>query len=234
MLEQVWPEPFAEQIVRIFHRHAQTGESYQSSNARARRKDTHKLEAYDWHIERVALPDGEFGVVCYFYDLSERLRHEEHVRQLMNELNHRSKNMIGLIQAIALEPRRTRFPISSPASMSGCRRFRPTRTSSSNRKCAAPISRNWPRHSSPRSQTGRAGASRFPDRASFSTRLLRRASAWRCTKLATNATKYGALSNDRGAVDIRWRIDGDTMSCTWTERNGRPSCRRRDTASAVR
>ena len=41
------------------------------------------------------------GVVCHFYDLSERQRHEEHVRLLMREVNHRSKNLLALIQAIA-------------------------------------------------------------------------------------------------------------------------------------
>ncbi len=39
-------------------------------------------------------------------------------------------------------------------------------------------------------------------------------------ELATNAGKYGALSTDRGRVNISWNTDGDTFTITWTERDG--------------
>jgi two-component sensor histidine kinase len=41
-------------------------------------------------------------------------------------------------------------------------------------------------------------------------------------ELATNAGKYGALSTDRGRVDISWEIVGDTFTMNWTEREGPP------------
>jgi two-component sensor histidine kinase len=41
-------------------------------------------------------------------------------------------------------------------------------------------------------------------------------------ELATNAGKYGALSTDRGHLDVRWGIDGDTLAMSWTERDGPP------------
>jgi two-component sensor histidine kinase len=41
-------------------------------------------------------------------------------------------------------------------------------------------------------------------------------------ELATNAGKYGSLSTDAGRVDIRWGIDGDTLTMSWTEREGPP------------
>jgi two-component sensor histidine kinase len=41
-------------------------------------------------------------------------------------------------------------------------------------------------------------------------------------ELATNAGKYGALSTDKGCVDIRWGIEDDTFAISWTERNGPP------------
>jgi two-component sensor histidine kinase len=41
-------------------------------------------------------------------------------------------------------------------------------------------------------------------------------------ELATNAGKYGALSNDKGCVDICWGTDGDILTMTWAEREGPP------------
>src|SRR6266436_1090057 len=41
-------------------------------------------------------------------------------------------------------------------------------------------------------------------------------------ELATNAGKYGALSTDKGRVDICWGTDRDTFTMSWTERQGPP------------
>jgi two-component sensor histidine kinase len=39
-------------------------------------------------------------------------------------------------------------------------------------------------------------------------------------ELATNAGKYGALSNDTGHVDVRWQLEDDTFVMDWTEHGG--------------
>ena len=41
-------------------------------------------------------------------------------------------------------------------------------------------------------------------------------------ELATNAGKYGALSAGTGRVDVCWGTDGDTLVMSWTEREGPP------------
>jgi PAS domain S-box-containing protein len=41
-------------------------------------------------------------------------------------------------------------------------------------------------------------------------------------ELATNAGKYGALSTDSGHVDVSWGTDGNTLTMSWTERAGPP------------
>jgi PAS domain S-box-containing protein len=41
-------------------------------------------------------------------------------------------------------------------------------------------------------------------------------------ELATNAGKYGALSTDTGRVDVSWGTDGDVLTMSWTEREGPP------------
>lgn len=39
-------------------------------------------------------------------------------------------------------------------------------------------------------------------------------------ELATNAAKHGALSTGAGRVTLNWRIDGDVLDLCWTESNG--------------
>ena len=39
-------------------------------------------------------------------------------------------------------------------------------------------------------------------------------------ELATNAAKYGALSNATGRVDLEWRCDGEAFILVWTETGG--------------
>jgi two-component sensor histidine kinase len=41
-------------------------------------------------------------------------------------------------------------------------------------------------------------------------------------ELATNAVKYGALSNETGQVKVDWRLDGGTFHLGWVEHGGPP------------
>jgi two-component sensor histidine kinase len=41
-------------------------------------------------------------------------------------------------------------------------------------------------------------------------------------ELGTNAVKYGAWSNPKGTVEVRWRNAAGTLVIDWTERNGPP------------
>src|SRR5206468_6475534 len=39
-------------------------------------------------------------------------------------------------------------------------------------------------------------------------------------ELATNASKYGALSAESGRVELSWSLDGEDLSITWNEIGG--------------
>src|SRR5215475_889276 len=41
-------------------------------------------------------------------------------------------------------------------------------------------------------------------------------------ELATNASKYGALSSQTGSVDVSWGLDDNIFTMSWTERGGPP------------
>ncbi|HWH17150.1 MAG TPA: PAS domain-containing protein [Allosphingosinicella sp.] len=80
VLRIVWAEPFASEAIGRFRHTLETGEPYSSPSTVELRGDIGRIEAYDWRIERIELPDGRHGVVCYFYDLSERQQWEAAVR----------------------------------------------------------------------------------------------------------------------------------------------------------
>ena len=41
-------------------------------------------------------------------------------------------------------------------------------------------------------------------------------------ELATNATKYGALSSSQGRVEVKWSTEGDRLRLRWAEHDGPP------------
>jgi PAS domain S-box-containing protein len=82
VLQIVWPEPFASETIGHFRHTLATGEEYHAASTVERRQDTSDVESYDWKLERVMLPDGRLGVICHFYDLTER---EEYTAALRAE-----------------------------------------------------------------------------------------------------------------------------------------------------
>lgn len=79
VLRTIWAEPFASEAIGRFRRTLETGEPYGAPTTE-QRNDVAAMESYDWQIERVVLPDGRYGVVCYFYDLTEVNRIEATLR----------------------------------------------------------------------------------------------------------------------------------------------------------
>ncbi len=77
----LWPEPFASEAIGIFRRTLQTGEPYVSQGLTARRNDIGTSESYEWQVNRVTLADGQYGVVCYFYDTTRLQQAYQAVRE---------------------------------------------------------------------------------------------------------------------------------------------------------
>ena len=81
IVRTVWTDPFASEALARFRHTLETGEPYVAPSTTELRKDIPDVESYDWKIHRITLPDGQFGVVCYFYDVTERKLAEDALRE---------------------------------------------------------------------------------------------------------------------------------------------------------
>jgi len=70
VIHRIWPQAYADQTVGIFRRTLETGEPYFAPEHIEQRLDRGVTEYYEWQIHRIPLPDGRYGVVCYFRDIS--------------------------------------------------------------------------------------------------------------------------------------------------------------------
>jgi PAS domain S-box-containing protein len=90
----LWPAPVADDVVGQFRRTLATGEPY----AAPRRAESRggRMQAYDWQLQRITLPDGTAGVVCYSYDLT-AIREAE---QVLTEAAARSAFLVAFADAM--------------------------------------------------------------------------------------------------------------------------------------
>ncbi|HEV2605448.1 MAG TPA: PAS domain S-box protein [Microvirga sp.] len=152
-------------------------------------------------------------------DITERKRWEERQQLLVNELNHRVKNTLATVQSIANQSLRN---AATPAQARGDIEGRLIALS----RAHDVLTREGWEGANLREIVAHAiepFGQRFvvqgPD-----LRLLPRmalALAMALQELATNAVKYGALSNETGEVEIAWTADDHRhLALTWTERGG--------------
>lgn len=72
VLRTIWPDPIASDAISRFRWTLETGQRYQAPTLIEARADTNEDQAFDWQIDRITLPDGQYGVVCHFVDVTER------------------------------------------------------------------------------------------------------------------------------------------------------------------
>ncbi len=158
-------------------------------------------------------------------DITERKRAEAHLQLLMREVNHRAKNILSVVQAIA---QRT----LASSSQEFISRFseRIQGLSASNDLL---VRNQW--QNVPLAELVRSQLAHFADL--LESRIAVRGPDLRITaaaaqvigmalhELATNAGKYGALSTDTGHVDVVWRLEradagGRRFLMEWSENGG--------------
>jgi signal transduction histidine kinase len=70
LLRIKWSSERADEVMRLFRHTLDTGEPHAVPEYIGERLDRRVVEYYEWQINRIKLPDGQFGVVCYFRDIS--------------------------------------------------------------------------------------------------------------------------------------------------------------------
>jgi two-component sensor histidine kinase len=154
-------------------------------------------------------------------DITERKQIERRLHLLMREANHRIKNMLTLVQAIARqtaarEPENFMERFNERILALAANQDLLVRT-------------EW--QGVGVDELVRAQLAHFADVGSriavHGQKLRLNAAAAQAIGLAlhelsTNAGKYGALSTDRGRVDIGWGTDRDIFTMSWTEHDGPP------------
>jgi PAS domain S-box-containing protein len=153
-------------------------------------------------------------------DITERKQQEEREHLLMREVCHRAKNMLNVVDSIARQTA-TRNPEDFVERFSDR-----IQALSANQDLL--IRNEW--KGVDVGDLARAQLAHFADLIGsrivvHGPKLRLNAAAAQAVGLAlhelsTNAGKYGALSKDRGRLDIRWESDGDTLTMRWTEHDG--------------
>jgi diguanylate cyclase (GGDEF)-like protein/PAS domain S-box-containing protein len=73
VLDLLLPADVAAAIAARFRHTLETGEAYHQPELTEVRREDGSSAYYDWRIHRVRLPDGRFGVACYFSDVSDQV-----------------------------------------------------------------------------------------------------------------------------------------------------------------
>ncbi|MBX7173876.1 MAG: PAS domain S-box protein [Pyrinomonadaceae bacterium] len=79
ILRIIWKEPFAAQIITHLQYTLSTGDPYHSQYTNKQNGSLKNIQSFDWKIERITLPDEKYGLVCYFYDLTENHKFESQI-----------------------------------------------------------------------------------------------------------------------------------------------------------
>ncbi|MEO6432460.1 MAG: HWE histidine kinase domain-containing protein [Sphingomicrobium sp.] len=163
----------------------------------------------------------EFGgpvFLGFLRDISERHDAQRHQRLLIDELNHRVKNLLGVVGAIAHQTARSSTSLEqfSPAFLG--------RLESLGRAHEILTEATYERAAlRPLADAVLEGFSGADGRATISGPDMTLAPRQFLSvsmilhELTTNSVKYGALAHADGRVDFSWSLEGDLVSMAWNE-----------------
>jgi two-component sensor histidine kinase len=156
------------------------------------------------------------GAVAAAADVTERLRYEDHLKLLLNELNHRVKNTLAIVQSIATLTLKDVSPDARDAFEERLLNLSAVHNLLTDE--------SW--NSTSLASVARTSLRAARERVSFEGDDLRLrpksavALSMALHELGTNALKYGALSVERGRVSVRWTTRDGRFRLRWEETGG--------------
>jgi two-component sensor histidine kinase/PAS domain-containing protein len=178
-----------------------------------------------WVFSRAVPVTDEQGKIIEWFgaatDITERRRTNEHLRLVVNELNHRVKNTLAMVQAIAIRTFRDVTDLGRAQEQFSARLVALAQANdllTGERWAGASLSSAIEQALRPHQHDASRYAMQGADvRISPKTAL---ALALAMHELSTNAVKYGAWSNERGQVTIDWSVTDGNLHIEWREREG--------------
>jgi PAS domain S-box-containing protein len=214
-------EEFAEK-----YRHLRHGEHVSRDTVR-RRKDGTLIDVAV-NVAPMRRADGRiFGFSAVFRDITERKRVEKHLRMVMRELSHRTKNLLAVIVAMVRQTARN----STDVAVLQSQLIQRLQSLSASHDLL--VAEDWTGASL--EELIRAVLQPFTGAASEALELRGAPVFVNATaaqnlglalhELATNAAKYGALSTSAGRLRITWAFEPDAednlrLVLRWEERGG--------------
>jgi PAS domain S-box-containing protein len=172
-------------------------------------------------IELSITASEQFGgklFIGFIRDISDRKEEVERQQRILQESEHRVKNMLTVVQAIALQT------AANSADMTSFTKSFSGRLESLARAHQLLVGQVWQDVAISALAERVLGGEVAARRARFGgpELLLKPGQVLGLSmilhELYTNAIKYGALCSDEGRIDVDWAIDGDTITLIWCER----------------
>jgi len=113
----MWPKAYADHITALFRHTLETGESYTMAEHIEDRLDRKVTEYYEWQIHRIPLPDGRYGVVCYFRDISTQVLARREIMRANRELEAADRQKNEFLAMLAHELRNPLAPVRNSAEL---------------------------------------------------------------------------------------------------------------------
>jgi PAS domain S-box-containing protein len=176
-----------------------------------------------WEINSGLAYDREgnpIGLYVLGRDITERKRAEEQQSLMVNELNHRVKNTLAVVQSIAHQTLKGEHAAAREALQGRLSALSAAHDVLTRESWASASIREIVANAlAPFCDASRCKIDgpdlRMNPRTCVSLALA-------VHELATNAVKYGALANTEGMIVVRWSTESDRLSFEWREHDGPP------------
>jgi PAS domain S-box-containing protein len=221
--DEIIPPEARAAIISLKHKALESGEAQRTEIAI---NDAKGVRWHDLHIEPLRNDGGDIaGLACASVDVTERKEGEAHLRLLLREITHRSKNLLAVIQGMARQTARHAGSIDGFLNQFSAR----LQALASSHDLL--VRESW--HGASLDELVRSQLASYFDGTEGPVTIdgpvvaLKPEAAQNLGlalhELAANAAKFGALSVSEGRVGITWRRregDDNALVLDWVEQSG--------------